>query len=72
MSGRRKTMPTRLMETAETFYPITTVESMPSTSTANGVQAVKDTLLITEPTTPVKMSEEELILDGIVKVIMHF
>ncbi|VDK84194.1 unnamed protein product [Litomosoides sigmodontis] len=67
MSGRRKTMPTRLMETSETFYPITTVEPMPSTSTANGVQAVKDTLLITKSTTPVKMPADELILDGIVK-----
>lgn len=69
MSGRRKTMPTRLLETVETFYPVTTVESMPSTSTANGVQTVKGTLLITESTTPVKMSTEELILDDIVKVI---
>ncbi|CAG9538752.1 unnamed protein product [Cercopithifilaria johnstoni] len=67
MSGRRKTMPTRLLETVETFYPITTVESMPSTSTAIGVQTVKDTLLITEPTTPMKMSTEELTLDDIVK-----
>ncbi|KAM3726462.1 Transcription factor [Dirofilaria immitis] len=62
MSGRRKTMPTRLLETVETFYPVTTVESMPSTSTA-----IKSTLLITESTTPMKMSTEELILDDIIK-----
>uniref|UniRef100_A0A0R3S5P0 Uncharacterized protein n=1 Tax=Elaeophora elaphi TaxID=1147741 RepID=A0A0R3S5P0_9BILA len=66
MSGRRKTMPTRLLETVETFFPITTVESEPCTSTASGVQTVKDTLLITEPTTPMKISTEELILDDIV------
>ncbi|KAL3982014.1 HMG (high mobility group) box family protein [Acanthocheilonema viteae] len=67
MSGRRKTMPTRLLETVETFYPITAVESIPSTSTASGVQTVKGILLMTEPTTPMKMSTEELILDDIVK-----
>ncbi|EJD75440.1 HMG box family protein [Loa loa] len=67
MSGRRKTMPTRLLETVETYYPVATVESMPSTSTANGVQTVKGTLLITEPNKPVKMSTEKLIMDNIVK-----
>lgn len=73
MSGRRKTMPTRLLETVETFYPITTVESMPSTSTASDIQTIKDTLLITEPTTTVEMPTGELILDDIVKVIIvHF
>lgn len=70
MSGRRKTMPTRLLKTVETFYPVTTVESMPSTSTASGVQTVKSTLLIAEPTTPMKLSTKELILDDIVKVIV--
>uniref|UniRef100_A0A8R1Y295 HMG box domain-containing protein n=1 Tax=Onchocerca volvulus TaxID=6282 RepID=A0A8R1Y295_ONCVO len=74
MSGRRKTMPTRLLKTVETFYPVTTVESMPSTSTASGVQTVKSTLLIAEPTTPMKLSTKELILDDIVKqeeIIKH-
>uniref|UniRef100_A0A915PCR0 Uncharacterized protein n=1 Tax=Setaria digitata TaxID=48799 RepID=A0A915PCR0_9BILA len=67
MSGRRKTMPTRLLESVETFYPVTAVESMPSTSTASGVQAVKDALLLTESTTSIKAASKRLTLDEIVK-----
>ncbi|KAK6110267.1 HMG (high mobility group) box family protein [Brugia pahangi] len=67
MSGRRKAMPTRLLETVEAFYPVATVESIPCTSSANGVQTVKGTLLIAEPTKPMNISTEELILDDIVK-----
>lgn len=71
MSGRRKTMPTRLSETVELFCPVTTAESIPSTSTISDLQSVKDSLMITNPSKLMKMSAEELGLDDI-KVILHF
>ncbi|VDM95977.1 unnamed protein product [Thelazia callipaeda] len=69
MSGRRKTTPIRLLDATETFNPVSSVDSMPSTSAASDIQSadVQDSLMLAEANSSIKLSSKQLVFNNIFK-----